>query len=342
MVVEPEAVVLAGMLQSIDLSHLCTSDASDNSSSTGPSVDVSERKLTGKVKNIPEKKSKIKRHDSNSALQATSDVDSVAAAVNAVTTTRLLTRLKIVVIDREPLFEVLESLTTQSRILNATVYGMELRRKIEYIQYAYGQLFDVFSRPSSCIGSLHDRKHDIRSPSNSSVQAFKISKTSTSISNMLYFESNNVRIYNFCDAFYSKKQILRLKRRLIGTIGFLPPRHFKTEKLHVSASFESGNYYAEEINVPLLQYFTLNGDNSTIRSVFPEFGLAPYNSTSFKHLYNHWDSLLNTSSECKSSYPPFAKQEEHSSWWIDDTKRDEALIALGDLGGSLSWTGPAS
>ena len=143
-VVEPEAGVLAGMLQSIDLSHLCTSDATNSSAELEDDESswmVSERKLAGKVKNTHQKKSieKKRKHDSHSTSKAVS-------AGGLVDTSARLTRLKFVVIDREPLFEVLASSTAaQSRVLHATVFGMELRRKIEYAHYAFGKVFDVFN-----------------------------------------------------------------------------------------------------------------------------------------------------------------------------------------------------
>ena len=349
-VVEPEAVVLAGMLQSIDLSHLCTSDIPNSSAEVEDdelSWFVSERKLTGKVKSIPDLKRKVKgqKHDIHSASTAVDIPEGIVAAPQR------LTRLKCIVIDREPLFEVLASSVAQSRVLHATVFGTELRHKIEYTHYAYRQVVDVFSRSTSCIEPVPDRKDSTASStsrSRSSIKSFEISENSNAQFSVLEVETKDVLRLTFCDAFCLQSQFQRLRRRVISFMGLLQAHDSSIATLHASASIEIDDYNSRvmleleknEKNVPSMQCFTSGDGNSTIRGVFPELGLAPYDSDSFKHLYNHWDTLLDASSECISPNNSFSKQEEHNSWWIDDVKRDEALDALGDLGGSLSWTGP--
>jgi hypothetical protein len=346
-VVEPEAGVLAGMLQSIDLSHLCTSDATNSSAELEDDESswmVSERKLAGKVKNTHQKKSieKKRKHDSHSTSKAVS-------AGGLVDTSARLTRLKFVVIDREPLFEVLASSTAaQSRVLHATVFGMELRRKIEYAHYAFGKVFDVFNSSSTCIPPVHERTRYPMSWSSSTTQPFEVSEVSLSNSSDLPFEMEEVLRLTFCNAFCLQKQIHSVKHRLISFMGLLQADYSSSATLHSIRPFETTDDYNAETKlendkeslVPSVQCFTLGDGNSTIRTTLPELGFAPYNSDSFKHLYDHWDSLLNASSECTSSYTPLAEQEEHNSWWIDVAKRDEALSGLINLDKSLSWTGP--
>jgi len=350
-VVEPDAVVLAEMMKSLDLSHLCTSsDAIGNSSSVEMDddelgMDVSERKLAGKVKNTHVKKSRIKRqkHVSHSAPSALFHGGIAAAPAQ-------LTRLRIVVVDREPLFEVLESLTTQSHVLRTAIFGMDLRRKMEYVHESYGQIRDIFIRSSSCVAPESGRKHSTgRSRSSGRLQSFENSVTSTTNSSVFEIEAQEVLHLTFCESFCLQDHFHRLKHRVIAFIGLLKAHFSSIATLHATTtSVETDDYNAEvmlqddknESTNSYSQCFSMGYDNRTIRSIFPALGMAPFNSDSFEHLYSHWETLLNFSSECSSSYTPLAEQEEHNSWWTDGISRGEALNGLEYNGDSLSWVGP--